>query len=136
MIPLPLVALVIPAVLCACGSPERRIRRNQALFDTFPPAVQEEVRAGKVSPGFTKDMVRIAMGQPDYRFTRTTERMSQEVWVYARGRPGFGVSLGAVSGGFPTVYGGGLAADSHGVDERARVVFEEGKVAAVETRKD
>ena len=127
-------------VLAACSSPQRRIERNQALFNTFPPAAQEKIKKGEVAPGFTPDMVLIALGKPARKHTRTTADQRQEIWSYGeRGaRPALGFSLGFGSGYYGSnVYAGGVhvgsGSDWYG-DERMRVVFQNGQVVSVEER--
>jgi len=120
------------------SSPASRIKKNQELFDSLPPQAQASIRAGKVGVGFTPDMVRLALGEPDRLYVRTTERGSAEVWAYASksfapslsfgvgvgGGMGRGVGTGA---GIGTTVGGGDRAD-----DRTRVIFEGGKVSAIE----
>lgn len=135
----PLVLAVL--ALAACSSPQRRIERNQALFNTFPPAAQEKIRKGEVAIGFTPDMVLVALGKPSRKFTRTTAEQQQEVWVYGDGGPrtGLGFSLGFGSGYYGSnVYAGGVHVGSGGydwaADERERIVFEKGQVVSIERR--
>lgn len=78
-----IVLLVVAAVLLAgCSSPAYRISKNQEVFDRFPQAVQEKIRQGQVEPGFDKDMVFLAYGQPDREYSRLTANGMQEVWSY------------------------------------------------------
>lgn len=135
------LCLVLAVLIAACASPSKRIKRNQALFDTFPPAVQEKVRQGQVDVGFTADMVLIALGKPDRKYTRKTEAGDTEIWAYVDGhRPGYGFSLGLGTGyyGRSSVYSGGVTvgsgpADYH-YDEKTRVVLSSGTVTSVESR--
>ncbi len=70
-------------LLAGCVStPERRIERNPALFASFPPEAQARVRKGEVAVGFTKDMVRLAIGEPRHVHARTTQAGESEVWTY------------------------------------------------------
>lgn len=139
-----LALLVFTVVLsAACASPSRRIKKNQALFDTFPAAAQEKIRKGEVDVGFTPEMVRIALGKADRVYTRKTEAEASEVWAYtdaAYPRRGLGFSLG-IGSFFGSSHGtaGGIAVgtgfplDAHS-DERIRVVFKGGRVSSVENR--
>jgi hypothetical protein len=68
--------------LAACSTPDARIRRNQALFDSLPAAEQALIREGKVGVGFTPEMVRLAVGDPDQRWIRTDARGKSEIWSY------------------------------------------------------
>ncbi|MFO1490971.1 MAG: hypothetical protein U1F77_11160 [Kiritimatiellia bacterium] len=84
MKPLRTALLLLTAALwlAGCSTPASRIKKNPELFASFPPEIQEKVRAGKVEPGFNKDMVSIALGQPDRTYTRTTEGGTADVWAF------------------------------------------------------
>jgi hypothetical protein len=69
-------------LLTACSTPDSRIRKNQEVFDTFPPEVKEQVRAGQIDLGFNEDMVDIALGKPDRMYNRRTERGMSTIWSY------------------------------------------------------
>lgn len=75
-------ALAALTLLAACSTPAARIKRNQALFDSLPPAEQALIREGKVGVGFTPDMVLLAVGDPDQRWTRTDAQGRSEIWSY------------------------------------------------------
>ena len=129
--------VVAAALLAACGSPASRIKANQQTFDSYPPEVQEKIRSGKAAVGFTKEMSLMALGKPDRKYVRTSSGGSQEIWSYIDGRSSTGVGLSVASGGFGTVYGGGVSVgsgDYHHPNERVRLVFEGDKVTAIEER--
>lgn len=126
---------------CA-STPERRISRNRALFDTFPPEAQEKVRRGEVDLGFSPDMVRLALGEPERVYRRTTEAGEAEVWDYTGGgrrlpvTTSFGLGIGGgVGGGVGVGTGAGVSVPvGSGQAERAlRVEFRNGAVSALET---
>jgi hypothetical protein len=69
--------------LAGCATtPEGRIARDPALFATFPPEVQANVRQGKIAVGYTKDMVALALGHPQRMHNRTTQAGTTEIWSY------------------------------------------------------
>ena len=74
--------LVLALGLVACNTPGSRIKKNQAVFDAFPPEVQQNVRAGKVDVGYTRPMVEIALGNPDRIYTRRTTNGTVQVLAY------------------------------------------------------
>ena len=79
-----LSALLLVAVLAAgCNTPSSRIKKNQALFDSFPPEVQAKVKDGQVDIGYTRAMVDIALGRPDRVYTRRTSSGTVEVLAYS-----------------------------------------------------
>lgn len=123
-------------LLAACASPESRIKKHQAVFDSWPPETQAAVRAGKAEVGFTAEQVKVALGKADRIYTRKSAEAVQEVWAYGRGGARTSVGLGFGMGGGSSSYGMGVGVGGpeHREDDRVRVVFEGGKVVAVETR--
>ncbi len=135
---LPLIAWVmLLALVAGCSTVDSRIGKAQSQFDSWPAAVQEKIRAGQIDVGFTPEQVRVALGEPQKKYTRTTESGSAEVWAYAARGSGFSIGLGVGAGRGSSAYGGGVAYDTSrygGDDERVRVIFEDGQVASVEER--
>lgn len=127
---------VAALLFAACSTPASRIKRDHERFASWPPSVQEKVRAGDAAVGFTEEQARMALGAPTRRFSRETGGSKQDIWVYgdASARPGLGVSIGGGTFGGSTGYGGGvgIGTSSDGPGERARLVFEKGVVVAVE----
>ena len=79
----PALALVPALLLLAgCATPERRIEQNREIFDSLPVADQARIRGGKIDLGFTADMVRIALGEPQRKLVRRTSGGDGEVWLY------------------------------------------------------
>ena len=57
--------------------------RNQAVFDDYPADVKEKIRNEQVAVGFTRQMVTIALGDPDVIYTRTDgSGVTREVWTF------------------------------------------------------
>jgi outer membrane protein assembly factor BamE (lipoprotein component of BamABCDE complex) len=124
-----------------CSTVDSRIAKNRELFNSWPGAVQEKIVVGQIDIGFTADQVRVALGDPDRVFTRTTADGTSQVWSYRdRGpRIGFGVGLGMGSfGGRGGTFGGvgiGTGGGYHD-DEKLGIVFDSsGRVSSIETRK-
>jgi hypothetical protein len=127
-------ALLTMAV--GCASVDSRVSDHQAAFSSWPPDVQEKVRAGKVELGFTPEMVEVALGKPDRLASRTTDRGQSELWIYGNKSPRFSIGLGLGSARGSTAVGGGVTmGDNFRHDEALRVVFEGGRVSAIETRR-
>jgi hypothetical protein len=137
-----LTAALIAASLAACAGPQSRIKKQQTLFDAYPPAVQQKIRDGQADVGFTKEQVTMALGRPDRTYTRKTAAAEQEVWAYgvSDGGPrlslgfgmGFGGGAGMSAGGIGVETGAGPEGDDRA---RVRVVFQDGKVFSVESRR-
>lgn len=126
--------LALALAVAGCASPASRIRDSQAAFDQYPPAVQQKIRAGQADIGFTPAMARMALGEPDRKFSRTTASGDSEVWAYHDSKPmfSFGVGGGSYGGGG---YGGGSVGVSSGGgqdEDKLRLVFVNGVVASIE----
>ncbi|MCX7819508.1 MAG: hypothetical protein N2652_09955 [Kiritimatiellae bacterium] len=121
-------------------TPQDRIRRHAELFASFPPEIQAKVRAGRVEPGFTPDMVRIALGRPDRVITRLTPEGETVVWVYTDAVPETWSepvpvfwpyrSAGGVYRWYPDIFWSYRTAWRE--RDAARVEFRDGRVTAVE----
>jgi outer membrane protein assembly factor BamE (lipoprotein component of BamABCDE complex) len=70
--------------MSGCATPEARIKKNPELFATYPPEIQNLIREGRVDIGFTKDMVRFALGEPNHIYLRTSADRQTEIWAYTR----------------------------------------------------
>ena len=68
--------------LAGCSTVGTRIREKSAVFATLAPNVQQEIRKGQVEPGFTPDMVYMALGAPDERREHHTVKGDRELWIY------------------------------------------------------
>jgi hypothetical protein len=128
---LPLIAILV-SVLAACETPQTRIKRNQELFDSCPPHVQELIRSGEVEVGFTADQARMALGKPDRVIQETTAALAHEVWVYGAGgsRVRFGFAMGMFSGG-RTAMGTGVGVGGAGPGDRLRLDFANGTLVKI-----
>ena len=126
-------ALLAAAALAACASPQSRIKKNRAEFDSYSPAVQKKIQDGQVDIGFTKKQAAIALGRPDRISTRKTATAVQEIWAYGRtGGSHLGFSLGMGMGG-PIGIGTGIGVGPEGdAQDRLRVVFQDDAVISVE----
>ena len=79
------VLLLSVGVAGGCSSSQMsRIDRNRDIYETWPIEVRQAVLDGKVEPGMTSDMVRVAWGEPSEVVTQSAS--SDEIWVYKRGR--------------------------------------------------
>ncbi len=120
-------------IIAACSTPDSRIDKNQAAFDQYPPDVQQQIRAGNVSVGFTPEMVQLALGNPTYKTQRTDSAGDTEVWGYQSSKPtfSFGFGGGGGSGGFAS--GGGVGIGTGGrARDKIRVLFKQGHVSSIE----
>ena len=135
-----LAATLILLVATGCSTLHSRIEKNRQAFDAWPPGVQDAIVRGQIAVGFTPDQVRVALGEPDRVWTRTTADGTSEVWSYRDRGPrfsfGVGVGMGSWSGSHGTFGGVGISSGGgYRDDEKMGVVFDRtGRVASIETR--
>lgn len=121
--------------LMACSTTASRIRSHQALFDSYPPEVQERIRNGIIEVGYTPEMVVMALGEPDRKTVAKPENEMVEVWTYRKSVPGFGVGMGTGSyvGSGVGVGTGVRVGEPARSEDRAVVEFSEGRVKRFRT---
>jgi hypothetical protein len=123
-----------------CSTVDSRIAKHREAFNTWPAAVQDKIVVGKIDIGFTADQVRVALGEPDRVWTRTTADGTSQVWSYRDRGPRFGFGVGVGMGSFGHRGGsfGGVGIGTgtgYQDDEKMGVVFDSsGRVASIETR--
>ena len=132
-----LACLIFPMTglfFAGCSTVDSRISGHQADFNTWPPAVQQQVRAGHINIGFTREQVQVALGSPDHVFARTAATGSYEVWSYRDRGPRFSIGVGMASFGRHSATGFGVATGTDPYpDERLRVIFDAyGRVNSIE----
>lgn len=131
------LGLAVSILATGCSTVDSRAKKHEAAFNSWPRDVQEKVKAGQVDVGFTQEMVLVALGDPARTVTRTTANGEALVWIYADKSPKFSIGLGMGSMRGSTGVGGGVTVgDSGWRDQEAmRVIFEGGRVTAIERRK-
>ncbi len=134
------VLLPLAFLLAGCATPAKRIQQNQELFDSFPVAAQARIRGGQIDLGFTPDMVRIALGEPQRKTLRRSGEGDLEIWFYLdsirrydRQRVDIdGLSLSG-PGGLRSLGGSAwINVEQSREIVRVRVEFRNGAVAAIE----
>jgi len=121
--------------LVGCSTPQTRIRSNPELFNNLPAGDQELIKQGKVAVGFTAEMVKLAVGEPDRIYTRTDAAGKNEVWVYTSYSSRGGTMVyysGFYHRHHPGMYPYWQDYNDREVLERYKVMFQGGKVAAIE----
>lgn len=121
-----------------CSTPASRVQKNQAAYNSWPAEVQREVSAGRIAVGYLPDMVKVALGEPDNAFTVVDLANGPvETWSYLDHSPSFSIGVGVGGGNGSTSIGTGvsLGGQNWGPNEKTRVVFEHGRVVAIQERK-
>ncbi|UCH21115.1 MAG: hypothetical protein JSU83_21810 [Deltaproteobacteria bacterium] len=119
-------------IFLSCSSPDSRIRKSQELFDSYPAEVQQNIRAGKVDVGYTEDMVRMALGDPNETAVNKTAQGEVHVWAYTKSSPGGGVSIGHSIGSGRTRTGVSIGMGrSYQTRYKAVVEFRDGRVSKI-----
>lgn len=127
-----LAALVF---LAGCATPQARIDRNRALYDSLPGESQALIQEGRVAMGFTPDMVQLALGKPDRVYSRTDKSGTSESWAYTGYslRDGRRIYTGYYHSWYPWRYPYYLDYSSdYEVYERTKIVFKDGVVSSIE----
>ena len=125
--------IAVALVATACATVERRIAKNQAAFDAYPPEVQAKIRAEQIAVGFTPEQVRMALGEPDRKTQVTAQDTAGEVWTWSRSVPGVGIGIGSGSYGGRVGVGTGIGVGHGSYRKDTRVVeFVNGRVSRFE----
>jgi len=76
--------LILICVLTAgCSTPQSRAKEHGDLFATLTPEVQMRLVEGQPEVGDTKDMVYIALGEPDTILSRRDQSgLVYDIWSY------------------------------------------------------
>lgn len=133
-----LISCAALALLAGCSTPEARIKGNPEAFSSASPGDQQLIREGKVAVGFTPEMVRLALGDPDRIFTRTDANGVNEAWSYTTYESDAGVML--YRGYYhhywcdPVYYPYYSSYASRRTREYLKIIFSGGRVASIESQ--
>jgi len=131
-----LTILAAIALFAGCATPQTRIATNRALYDTLPAESQALIQEGRVAVGFTPDMVKLALGEPDRVYSRTDKSGTSESWAYTayrfegRGRLYTGFYHSWYPMRYPYYLDYGL--DDREAYEQTKIVFKKGVVESIE----
>ena len=119
-------------VLGACSSLQDRIDRDPSTYAHSSHEAQAMMRDGKVAVGFTREQVRLALGDPTGVATRITAEGTQEVWSYHAKGPKFGLGVGVGGGSGGVGVGVGVGTGDRSDEPRMKVIFSADRVISVE----
>ena len=98
-----IIALLASALVSGCASsPQKRIEQNPEMFSKLSFEEQAAVQSGKVTSGFTADMVYLSQGEPSEKRKENHAGTTIDVWVYRR--PGIAAPAGTSPTGFYGAY--------------------------------
>ena len=131
----PIIAIAL-VLLAGCTTPQTRIAANRALYDSLPAKDQALIQEGRIAVGFTPEMVKLALGEPDRVYTRTDSKGTSERWAYTAYRLDDGRMMyrGYYHSWYPWRYPYYLdyPINDRSVYERTKVVFKGGVVNSIE----
>ena len=103
-----LAVMLVATILAGCSTtPTQRIKQNPELFNSIPSAEQELIKQGHIALGFTPNMVKLALGEPDAVSTRIDRTGTLQIWRYRNYDSGYYGSYGYYGGPGPYWGGGG-----------------------------
>jgi hypothetical protein len=116
--------------LAGCNTTGSRIREHQALFDSYPEHVQQNLGNGIIELGYTPEMVFIAFGEPDRKREVVTGEAAAQVWTWWKSTPGIALGLGSWNylGGHVGLGSSLSVGDRARREEKAVVEFRYGRV--------
>lgn len=134
-----LIPLMVLILVAGCSTPQTRARSNPELMESLSAEERALLEAGEIELGFTEEMVRVALGKPDRKYSERTEEGETVIWAYHVGNlmSGFSVGVGTSIGGSRrgTGVGAGVGVGTGGrlrAEEKMRVAFEGGRVVGIE----
>ena len=82
----PVAGLALLLAACSSGI-SARIQEKSEVFAQFTPEVQKNIREGTIEPGYTADMVYMALGKPTKETVKDTPHGKVGIWSYANFYP-------------------------------------------------
>jgi hypothetical protein len=143
------IVLAAGALLIAagCQTVDDRIRQNPQVFAGLDFATQDKIRQGIIDLGFTPDMVYLALGEPDQRRESLTPDGNRLTWIYNTyyerydGTRHVGYRRAVYYDPYLRTYRvhyRPVYADTYRpeVEERIRIIFDNGRATVIEQARD
>ena len=116
-----LIGLVAPLFFSGCNTAAVRVLTNYETFSKLDPKVRANILRGRVEIGYTPEMVRLALGRPNYASSAAAVKGGYNVWSYTgldvTADTGFNPNQPGYANSTPTIFLGS-------------VTFRDGKVIA------
>ena len=77
-----LIGLIAPLFFSGCNTAAVRVLTNYETFSQLDPKVRANILRGRIELGYTPEMVRLALGRPNYSSSAAGVRAGREVWSY------------------------------------------------------
>jgi hypothetical protein len=140
---IPLAALGLLFFSVGCQTVDTRIKEKPAVFASVDKETQEKIKQGIIGIGYTEDMVYLALGTPDQIRESVTADSRTLIWIYNSYTnyydSSFMMSYYRAPYYYPYPYrpyayyypafANGYYSEK---EERIRVTFKDGKVAAID----
>ena len=69
-------------LLSGCNTAAVRVLTNYETFSKLDPKVRANILRGRVELGYTPEMVRLALGRPNYSSSSAGAKAGREIWSY------------------------------------------------------
>ncbi len=107
-----LIGLVAPLFFSGCNTAAVRVLTNYETFSQLEPKVRANILRGRIEIGYTPEMVRLALGRPNYASSSTGVRAGREVWSYTgldvTASTGFDPNQSGYANATPTIFLGSV----------------------------
>ena len=77
-----LIGLVAPLLFSGCNTAAVRVLTNYETFSQLDPKVRANILRGRVELGYTHELVRLALGRPNYASSAAAIKGGYDVWSY------------------------------------------------------
>lgn len=133
--------------VAGCQTVESRIKERPDSFYRLDRATQDKILQGIIDVGYNEDMVYLALGAPDEKRERVTEKDRTLIWIYNTYYTRYDgtANVGYYRRVYYDPYLRAYRLHYHPVfadayreekEERIRVVFKDGKVSVIEQAKN
>jgi hypothetical protein len=107
-----LVGLVVPLLFSGCNTAAVRVLTNYETFSKLDPKVRADILRGRVELGYTPEMVRLALGRPNYFSSSAGAKTGREIWSYTgldvTADTGFNSNQSGYANATPTIFLGSV----------------------------